>query len=357
MRWLLLALVLPVLGACSSVAYYAQSIGGQLGVMAASRPVADVLADPDTDPAVRQRLDKLPELRRFAHAELRLPESDSYRSYAQIPREAVVWNVVAAPVDSLEARTWCYPVLGCARYRGYFDRDSAQAYTDALGRDGWDAAVEAVPAYSTLGWFSDPLPSTVIHWSLADIAGLVFHELAHESLYVSGDSAFNEAYAMVVQREGVRRWMLRHATEAERRQWRFQQRRRADFQRLLADARDRLATLYASDAERDTLLLHKAEVIQRLREDYAAMRQTWDGYAGFDRWFDRPLNNANFASIDTYTKLEPAFRHILEQVDGDMDAFHATCRRIAALPSDQRQRYMSGLLRSLARSTAGEHAG
>lgn len=344
MRCQLLVLLMPVLSGCSSMGYYAQSVHGQLGVMAASRPVEDVIDDPQTPASVRRQLQVLPSLRQFAVEQLALPKSDSYHLYADVKREALVWNVVAAPVDSLHPRQWCYPVLGCAAYRGYFDLQAADAFAAGLTAEGWDTAVEPVPAYSTLGWFSDPLPSTVIDWPLPDIAGLLFHELAHEALYVSGDSAFNEAYATVVEKEGVRRWLKQFGSAQQRRGFLRREQRRLDFLQLLARTRQRLTELYAEGVGRDELVLRKEATIGLLRGEYADLRQEWGGYAGYDRWMQRPLNNAHLASISTYHALEPAFRLILLRVDGDMAAFHAACAEIAAAPSAEREASMNRLV-------------
>lgn len=344
MRRGLCILVLPMLAGCSSLGYYGQSVHGQLGVMAASRPIDEVILDPDIPEAVRSRLQVLPLLRQFATTELALPESSSYRLYADVKRDALVWNVVAAPVDSLNPRRWCYPVIGCANYRGYFDEQAAQGFASGLSTEGWDAAVEPVPAYSTLGWFSDPLPSTVIDWPLADIAGLMFHELAHEALYVKGDSAFNEAYATVVEEEGVRRWLAQYGDLEQRSEHALRQRRRREFLRLLADIRGQLTRLYATDLERVDLLQKKAAIFQHLKAAYMELKRGWNGYSGYDRWVNRPLNNAHLASISTYHALAPAFRIILHRANGDMAAFHASCAQIAEAPETERKQLMDTLL-------------
>lgn len=324
--------------------YYAQSVRGQLGVLAASHPVEDVVDDPQTPESVRRKLQALPALRQFAVEELALPASSSYRLYADVKREALVWNVVVAPVDSLKPRQWCYPVLGCAAYRGYFDLEAANDFATRQAADNWDTAVEPVPAYSTLGWFSDPLPSTVIHWPLPDIAGLLFHELAHEALYVKGDSAFNEAYATVVEKEGVRRWLERAGSTAQRTAFVQREQRRLDFLELIARTRQRLSELYAEGVEAVELVTRKEATIRLLRDEYAGLKEAWGGYAGYDRWMQRPLNNAHLASINIYHALEPAFRLILRRVDGDMAAFHAVCAEIAAAAPAERAARMSSLL-------------
>lgn len=346
LRGLLLAAAVLVSGGCSTVSYYAQAVGGQLGVMVASRPLDDVLADPRTAEPVRQRLRLLPELRRFATDELHLSASDSYRTYADLGREAMVWSVVATPADSLEPRQWCYPIVGCASYRGYFSHAAATAYAAELAEQGWDVAVEPVPAYSTLGWFSDPMPSTVVNWPVAHIAGLMFHELAHETLYLPGDSAFNEAYASVVEREGVRRWLRQHGTPQSRLAKRQADQRRREFLGLIDAARNSLQRLYASDRDASQMQARKAEILGRLRAAYVAQKDAWGGYRGYDRWFERPLNNARIASVSTYNALSPVFESLLRQVDADMRRFHAECRALAVLPDVQRERRIQDLLRA-----------
>lgn len=345
---LMLAVVMLVLGGCSSLSYYAQAVRGQLGVMAASRPLHQVEEDPSTAESVRERLRQLPLMVEFAVDDLGLDETGSYRLYADVGRDAMVWSVVATPFDSLQPRQWCYPIVGCASYRGYFDRDTAHAHAASLDSEGWDVVVEPVPAYSTLGWLSDPLPSTVIDWRMAEIAGLVFHELAHETLYVTDDSAFNEAYATVVATEGVRRWLLRKGTPRQRSEQQLHEARKQDFLGLLMFTRWRLTDLYALQPVPHDLAQRKQEIFAALRESYVQLTLAWDGYAGYDRWFERPLNNARLASVGTYHELAPALRLLLQQSAGDMRAFHATCRELAMLEQGQRHRYLQQLQRDVA---------
>ncbi len=342
-RWFFLLNAIWVTSGCASLAYYGQAIDGQLRVMAASRPIEEIVADDATDVALRARLRQVPALRDFAIDELGLVASDSYRSYADLQREAMVWSLVAAPADSLEPYTWCYPVIGCAAYRGYFAKADAEAHAARLIDEGWDVAVEPVPAYSTLGWFSDPLPSTVLHWPITDIAGLIFHELAHETLYADGDSAFNEGYATLVEREGVQRWLQRHGTEEQRLANESREERRAAFIALLRQTRERLVTVYAAELSRDRMLRRKQEVLAQLQADYRQLKEGWGGYAGYDRWFARPLNNAHLASVATYHSAVPAFRRLLQQLDGDLPAFHAACRALAELPRFARDAYLGNL--------------
>ena len=329
---------------CSTLGYYSQAAIGQLGVLSSSMPVEQAVDDPAIDEQLRLKLLELPGIRRFAVDELGLPASDSFARYLPLERGAMVWSVVAAPVDDLAPRQWCYPVVGCASYRGYFDEDNAQAFANELAAAGWDVAVEPVPTYSTLGWFDDPLPSTVAAWPLPQIAGLVFHELAHEALYVPGDSAFNEAYATLVEQEGVRRWLAQRGSVAEQAQQTQREQRRQDFLALLRASQRSLEALYASPLGREQKLSLKAEVFAGMQASYLALKRQWGGYAGYDRWFDRPLNNAHLASVSTYHGLMPAMRRLLEQAAGDLTAFHVMCRELSALPKSARDRRLESLL-------------
>lgn len=341
---LLLIAALLVNAGCAQLSYYRQAVVGQLGVLAAARPVEELLDDPVVAPGVRQRLGRLPAWLAFAEGELGLKTGNSYRSYVDVGPKAMVWSLVATPADSLRPRQWCYPVVGCASYRGYFREETARRHAGELAAAGWDVAVEPVPAYSTLGWFSDPLPSTVMDWPLEDIAGLVFHELAHETLYLPGDSAFNEGYATLVEAEGVVRWLIHSEDRLALDDWRQRQRRKRAFNALLGRARGWLETLYAQAEGAAATGAAKQAVFARLRAAYRGLKQSWGGYRGYDRWFDRPLNNAHLASVATYQSLLPAFTQLLKRHDGDMRAFHRACRELARKDAAERQAVMAGLM-------------
>jgi len=330
------------LGGCESLSYYAQSANGQLQLLNSARDIRELLADPEVADELKERLRRVQQIRQFAVEQLALPDNDSYQRYADVGREALVWSVIAAPRLQLQAHQWCYPVIGCASYRGYFDPHTAHAFAEGLDTEGWDAAVERVPAYSTLGWFDDPLPSTVIDWPEADLAGLVFHELAHQRLYARDDSAFNESYATVVEKEGVRRWLRwRQAQQPgaggvlER--WRLAEQRAEQFRALIGETRARLATLYAGEGPEQFKLGRKAQLFAQLQSDYSLLKQSWDGYSGYDRWMQRDLNNAHLMGLQTYTRWLPALRHLLHGLHGDMQAFHRECEALAEAPFDERQ--------------------
>lgn len=334
--------VLPLLVAvgtsgCASIAYYTQSAEGELAILSAREPIAQVIDSPHTSPALRHKLERVLAMRHFASAVLDLPDNQSYRSYADLHRNYVVWTVVAAPPFSLQPVTWCFPFAGCVAYRGYFQRSTAEAFARTLRREGDDVRVHGVVAYSTLGWFADPLPSTVIDYPDFVIAGLIFHELAHQELYIENDSAFDEAFAVTVQQGGVERWLAVHGTAAQRAEYALFRQRQREFLQLVEQTRARLKRLYASGADRAIKRRDKARIFQRLREDYEQVRSHWKSGPNYDAWFAHTLNNASIVSVATYHRLVPAFEHLLEAEGGDFKAFYAACRRIAKLPPAERK--------------------
>jgi len=331
--------ILLLLPGCSTLAYYSQSVSGHLQLMGQSRPIDRLLLDPATGSGLKQRLHRVQAMRDFATRELALPENGSYRSYAALEREAVVWSLVATGPFSLQPRQWCYLVIGCASYRGYFSRDRAEAYAGELREEGLDVAVEAVPAYSTLGWFDDPLPSTVIEWPEPRIAALMFHELAHQQLYIKDDSAFNEAFASLVAEVGTERWLATH-DPAGLPAWRRSRVRERQFIALLLEFRQRLASLYREPLPEAEMARRKAQLFDLLPSRYRALKAEWGGYGGFDGWMARPLNNAHLASIATYESWVPAFRRLLEQSGGSLRAFYQASEELGGLPREARRQRM-----------------
>ena len=326
---------------CSTVGYYAQSVGGHLDLMRRARPVADWVADPATPPALRERLALSQQMRSFAVRELALPDNASYTRYADLGRSAVVWNVVAAPELSLSLKTWCYPVMGCVGYRGYFDPAAAQAEAQALRAAGWEVSVYGVPAYSTLGWTNwlggDPLLNTFVNRQEAGLARLMFHELAHQVVHVDGDTAFNESYATAVERLGLARWQAVSGRSAEAP---AESRRRDDFRAITQRTRSALAALYASDAADQTKRTGKARLLAAMRADLATLQADatgpWAGFTGYDDWAAK-ANNASLALQAAYDSAVPAFEQLFRQQGGDFSRFHAEVRRLAALPAADRR--------------------
>lgn len=344
-RWLALGVAViafTLAAGCSTLGYYSQSVQGHFSMLNAARPLPEVIADPATDAALRHRLERAKQMRQFASEELALPNNKSYTSYADLKRPYVVWNVFAAPELSLKLKQWCYPVVGCAGYRGYFDRAGAEEMAAGLKAEGLDISVSGVPAYSTLGWFSDPLLNTFINGSEGQVAGLVFHELAHQTVFVGGDTTFNESFATAVEREGVRRWLDAHGTAADRRAYQDFAERRASFVALLLKYRGLLEQNYASATTDEAKRAHKRELLSAMRVEYAQLKTSWGGFSGYDRYFAQDLGNAHLAAVGAYNDLVPAFDALLVESQGQMPVFYEKVRRLAALPKEERMAALKG---------------
>ena len=327
---------------CSTIGYYAQSLNGHLALVNRARPVGDWLGDPATPAPLKERLALSQRMRDWAVAELHEPDNASYRRYADLERSAAVWNVVAAPELSLALQTWCFPVVGCIGYRGYYDKAAAEAVAADLKAQGLDVSVYPVPAYSTLGKLpgdrlADPLLNTFIDYPEADLARLIFHELAHQVAYAAGDTVFNESFATAVERIGGARWLQEHASEATREAAARSESRREEFRALIWRYRDELDALYKSSASDPDKRAAKAGTMARLRADYAALKaDRWGGYSGYDGWFAR-ANNASFGVLGAYNELVPNFERLFDREGRDFPRFYSEVRRIAALPQSERR--------------------
>ncbi|MDQ2779024.1 MAG: aminopeptidase [Pseudomonadota bacterium] len=337
----LAATVLCLSTGCSSLGYYAQAVGGHLSLMHAARPVAAVEADPATPPALRERLLLSQRIRDYAVSELKLPDNNSYRRYADLHRAAAVWNVVAAPELSLTLKTWCFPVMGCVGYRGYFDRAPADRLAAQLKSEGWEVLVYGVPAYSTLGYSEllggDPLLNTFIRWPEGELARLIFHELAHQVAYAPDDTTFNESFAVAVERIGGARWLATRADAAARTEYAAFDGRRQDFRGFTLRWRQRLEALYASPLSESDKRSRKAALMVQMRADYEALKTNrWGGYAGFDRWFET-ANNAAFGVQAAYNELVPEFERLYAREGSDFERFYAAVKVLADLPKAERR--------------------
>jgi predicted aminopeptidase len=316
-------------GGCAQVGYYAQAAQGQYSLWSEARPIDDWLGDPATDPKLKARLEKARQIRRFAVSELGLPDNGSYKNYAALQRPFVLWNVVATPELSLAPLQWCFPIAGCVNYRGYYSKAAAEEYANALRADAYDVQVGGVPAYSTLGWFDDPLLSTFINYSDAELARMVFHELAHQVVYVPGDSRFNESFAVSVEEAGVERWMDKFGNDSMRASYALYTARRRDFLALLLKHRKALEANYARDTSDQNKREEKARIFAALKDDYQVLKTSWGGYAGYDRWFAEPLSNAHLASIATYNDYLPGFKALLAS-EKSFPKFYAAVKKLAA---------------------------
>ena len=339
-----------ILSGCSSVGYYTDSVIGHLRILHAARPMDDWVADPTTPADLRKRLIEVQGMRRYAVEKLGEPDNSSYRSYADLHRPFVVWNVFAAPELSLDLKQWCFPVAGCVKYRGYFNRDDAENYGDSLRSEGLDVQVAGIPAYSTLGFTPDPVLSTFIYYPEGEVARLIFHELAHQTVYLSGDTTFNESFASTVEEVGVQRWLVDQKSPKLTEEYRLFETRKRRFLALLQQSRDRLEQIYAGAASDAIKLDEKNHVFADLKRSYEAAKQNPADplyqYQGYDGYFARPLNNANLAAIATYTRLVPAFVKLLAQSDNDLPRFYAAVKALTELSQEDRQARLDQLMQS-----------
>jgi predicted aminopeptidase len=340
---LLAAAAVCAISGCSTIGYYAQSASGHLALVRAAKPVPEWLADAQTPPALKARLELSQRIRDFAVSDLKEPDNASYRRYADLQRNAAVWNVVAAPELSLRLQTWCFPVVGCVGYRGYYDRAAADAFAQTLRDQGMETSVYGVPAYSTLGLlpgdaFADPLLNTFIGYPEGELARLIFHELAHQIVFAKGDTEFNESFATAVERLGAQRWLALHASPQAREDYERYDSRRGEFRALTMRYRDRFDALYKSAASEADKRVAKAALMRELRAEHETLkRERWGGYSGYDGWFAR-ANNAAFGVLAAYNGLVPHFERLFEREGRDFTRFYTEVRRLAALsPAERRQ--------------------
>ena len=320
-------LPLLLLSGCSNVGYYAQAVRGQMSLMWKRQPIEEVLQDKSIDSDLRAQLAQVLEIRDFASSELGLPDNGSYRSYADVGRPYVVWNVFATPEFSVDPQTWCFIVVGCVSYRGYFREDRAEQFAADLEEDGKDVYVAGVTAYSTLGKFSDPVISSMMRWDDVQLVGVLFHELAHQVLYVKGDTGFNEAFATAVEEFGVLRWLESRGQVDDIAAYRKSRQLRQDLMSLVADARVELDDLYARDLDDKTMRRQKEIRLHSLGEDAAELLQR-NGRDG-TKWINGELNNAKLVSMTLYEGRLPEFRALLDQCEQRIECFYDESRALA----------------------------
>ncbi|MES2832867.1 MAG: aminopeptidase [Pseudomonadota bacterium] len=340
------AVVLSLIGGCAQMGYYAQAAHGQFSLLANARPIDDWLADLPANSPLHQKLRQVQQIRQFAARELGLPDNRSYTRYAQLSQPYVLWNIVATGPLSMEQKQWCFPIAGCVSYRGYYNKADAQEYADGLRKAGLDVQVGGVPAYSTLGWFDDPVLSSFIKYPQGELARLVFHELAHQVVYVKDDTQFNESFATAVEEMGVEHWLTMQEDPGLRKAYVEFQSRKEDFLTLLLKHRNALEKNFqrtASDVEK---LQRKQEIFLQLKADYQVLKHNWGGYTGYDRWFAEPLSNAHLASVTTYHEFVPAFRALFDQ-EKSLPRFYAAANRLAGLDKMARRGELANLSRQL----------
>jgi len=331
------ATLLLALQGCTGISYYAQSVNGHVRLLSARQNVEKLIDDPSQPRDLRAEMAAARDIRRYATEELALPDNDSYRTYVDTQRDYVTVAVFAAPEFSLTAQTWCFPVFGCVPYRGYFSKEAALKFATETREQGLDVYVSGITAYSTLGWFSDPLLNTMFTEDETYLAGLVFHELAHQRFYVRNDTAFNEAFAVAVETTGVRKWLTDRNDAAGLRRYEAGRTREAEFVALLGEAREELRAVYGGPGSEEEKRAAKAAAIERLRARYRRLRNgRWGGYDRYDGWFDGPINNAKLAASGFYNDLVPAFEQLFEVCSGSYPKFYAAVERLGALDRAQR---------------------
>jgi predicted aminopeptidase len=311
----LLAVATAALAA--SGCYYLQAARGQLAVISARAPIEKVIARPGTADTLKAQLLRARRIRDFASKELGLPDNASYRSYADIGRRYVVWNVVATPEFSVEPRTWCFPIAGCVSYRGYFSERAANAFASTRRSAGDDVIVGGVPAYSTLGRIADPLLNTVTGYAELDLAALIFHELAHQVAYWPGESSWNEAFATAVEEAGVARYAARLGDAALLARWQQRRRMRVALSASINQAREELARIYRRRLAPEALRAAKQQRLAELAAAIRVMEKEQGMNSGFGSWIEAGLNNAHLASVATYYERVPHFEDLLKNRCGD----------------------------------------
>ena len=339
---------------CSALSYYGQAIGGQMEILRKRQPISKMVEDPDTPDALRKKLQFILAVRSFAEQKLQLSANDNYLSYVALDRPYVVWNVFAAPEFSLTPKTWCFPIVGCVSYRGYFAEAQAQRFGDALAQEGYDVFIGGATAYSTLGWFDDPVLSTFLSLSEPDIAALIFHELAHGILYVKDDTAFNESFATTVEQEGLRRWQAAAHDPGSYEKWLHKQQQYGMFTALISKYRTQLDALYESNLSAGAKRTQKAVLFDQMRTEFNNLKSAYASMAAYDVWFDHPINNAQIISVSAYHDWVPAFSRILYESGGDLTKFYQKCRDLAEIEASQRNQILAQYVKNAPRVPAVE---
>ena len=320
--------------------YYTELARGQIDLLSARESISSIVADPDRDPELQRRLRRVLDARRFAIDEMGLPDNASYTTYADLGRDHVLWNVLATPEFSLDPVTDCFPIAGCVSYRGHYRQAEALKQAEHFRHQGHDVIVSGVPAFSTLGWFSDPVLNTMMHWRDSDLLGTVFHELAHQKIYVKDDSAFNESFASFVEHQGLHEYLgtpVAGRAEAEQ--------RRRQFVNLIMDTRQRLQAAYEQPGEEAQMRRRKSEIFHELRDAYRVLRhEQWDGLDAYGGWFAQPLNNASLLPFGLYVQWVPAFEHLFEQSQRDWHRFYDSVDVLAKLDAEKRRERMKELM-------------
>lgn len=333
-------LLVTLFTGCESIRYYKQLISGQIAILNKKQPIHELLDNPNTSEKLKEKLGLVMDIRTFAEDELFLPVKDQYLSFVELERPFAGWNMWATPEFSFAPKTWCYPIIGCAVYRGYFSKKDAFDYGHKLETQGYDVYIGGVAAYSTLGWLDDPVFSTFIYRSDIRLAALIFHELSHHIFYVSDDTTFNESFAIAVEQESLRRWLATRDKLKDFEDYKMYYLRRRQFIELVMKYRKKLETLYTEDLPKPEKRDGKAAVFEKLKEEYRLLKQHWGGYSGYDLWMYQNMNNAKLVSVSTYHDLVPAFLELLKTCNNDLKVFYKKCRDLSEKSKEERLAYL-----------------
>jgi predicted aminopeptidase len=351
----MLLAALAVVSGCQTVTFYSQAAKGQYQIFAHEKPIDELLADTNTPAELKARFVLLESLRSFAKANLALPVDDHYRKYVDVHRPFVVWNVEAAPEFSMQPKTWWYPLVGSLEYRGYFSKAGATNYAAFLRRKGYDVMVGGVEAYSTLGWFKDPILNTFIFDADADLAETIFHELGHQRVFARGDTDFNEAFATSVGQEGARRWLRASGNTNVYEKYVAEIQHTSEYALLIKQYRRRLEALYGDKEDEEgrvnatnqksavppeQLRREKEQILDELKRDFSVMRTHWSEDSQYDDWFAQRLNNASLNSVAAYYGLVPAFENLLQLNGGDLEKFYNEVERLSKMSKKQRHEWL-----------------
>ncbi len=340
-RWTATLCLTCALSACETLNYYGQAVKGHLTLLHNSRPIQTYIAAPDTSAALKSQLKKVMAIRQFAEQRLHLPVDNQYSHYVEIDKKHVVWNVFAAPEFSMQPLSWCFPIAGCTTYRGYFNEQQASEYANKLTSKGYDVYVAGISAYSTLGWFRDPVLSTFIHRADLQLATLLFHELAHQLLYVKGDTAFNESFATLVAQEGIKRWLAAQDNSAAYQIFLANQEKEISFVELVGKYRDKLVQLYTVELPDTKKREQKQQLLTELKIEHEQLRQSWDGVSDYQHWFSQDLNNAQLNTVATYFNWVPALQSMLEADNYDLNEFYRSCQELAKATATERKEQLT----------------
>jgi len=339
-RFILITLIALNASGCSSFGYYMDLMAGHSELLEQREAVSEILLKKETTVKLRNLLEKSQEIREFSVKELKLPDNDSYRMYADLKRRYAVWNVVAAEEFSIDPKKWCFLFVGCLSYRGYFSKEDAQAYADELKKEGYDVFLAGANAYSTLGWFDDPLLNTMMYKSEARRAGIIFHELAHQVVYIDDDSAFNEAFATTVEEEGIRRWFIKNNQISQYQEYLVNKKRDEELNALLQKTRVQLGALYKKPMRSKEKKDAKANIFTAMKLEYQKLKSSWNGYDAYDEWMSQDLNNAHLLLIATYNELLPSFKAMLKNEQNNLQQFYIAAERLGQMNKKDRKVYL-----------------